>query len=503
MTLSPSSPSTAADWQALGARLSLRADCFIDGRFVPAASGARFDCNSSIDGRTLTAVARGGKEDIDRAVAAARRSFEAGDWRSQPPRARGRVLRRLAELIETHADELALTETLDMGKPIADSLAIDVKLTARCIAFYGEAIDKQYDEVAPTASTSVAMIVREPLGVIGVVVPWNFPMMMAAWKLGPALATGNSVVLKPAEQSPLTALRLAELAAEAGLPDGVLNVVPGYGEEAGQALGRHMDVDAAAFTGSTDVGKLFLRYAGESNMKRVSLECGGKSPQIVLADAPNLDAAARSAALGIFFNQGEMCSAGSRLLVDARIKDDFLERVVSAGRAMPPGDPLDPNTRMGAILDRVQYDRVLTYMDGARRDGATPILEGGPVEVHDGGYYLAPTVFDAVTPDMQIAREEVFGPVLSVITVQDIDEAVRIANDTIYGLTASVWTRDINMALKTARALRAGVVSVNCYDDDDITTPFGGFKQSGFGRDRSLHALDKYTDLKTIWIELD
>jgi len=390
-----------------------------------------------------------------------------------------------------------------MGKPIRDSRAVDVPLAAECIAYYGEAIDKVYDEVAPTGPSDVVTLVREPLGVVGAVVPWNFPLLMASWKVGPALATGNSVVLKPAEQSPLTALRLAELAAEAGVPDGVLQVVPGFGETAGQALGRHMDVDLVAFTGSTEVGKLFLRYSGESNMKRLALECGGKSPHIVMQDCGDLDAAAEAAAWGVFYNQGEVCNAGSRLLVHESLKDELLERIVRVAETIRPGDPLDPETRMGAIVDRTQLERVLGYIDAGRDQGADLHLGGGQVLEESGGYFVEPTIFDAVSNEMRIAREEIFGPVLATIPFGDEEEAIEIANDTVYGLAAAVWTNDLSRAHRVSRALRAGVVWVNCFDRGDITAPFGGFKQSGFGRDKSIHALEKYTDLKTIWIAID
>lgn len=482
--------------------LNIRGQAFIGGRYVNAASGRTFDCVSPIDGRLLTRVARCDEEDVDRAVRAARAAFEDGRWADLAPARRKRVLQRFADLIEQQQTELALLETLDMGKPITDSSTIDIPGVVNCIRWYAEAIDKVYDEVAPTDHNIVAMLRREPVGVVGAIVPWNFPLLMAAWKIGPALATGNSLIIKPAEQSPLTAIRVAELAAEAGIPEGVLQVLPGMGPEAGKALARHMDVDCIAFTGSGEVGKLLLRYAGETNMKRVSLECGGKTPHIVMADSHDLDAAANAAAWGIFFNQGEVCNAGSRLLVEESIKEEFLERVQKVAREIRIGNPLDPQTQMGAIVDREQLDKVMSYIGLGQEEGAKLLMGGQQAFTDSGGYYVEPTIFDGVSNRMRIAQEEIFGPVLSVMTFRDASEAVRIGNDTIYGLAAAVWTRDINKAHKMARALRAGSVWVNCFDGGDITTPFGGYKQSGFGRDKSLHAMEKYTELKTIWIEL-
>jgi gamma-glutamyl-gamma-aminobutyraldehyde dehydrogenase/4-guanidinobutyraldehyde dehydrogenase/NAD-dependent aldehyde dehydrogenase len=493
---------TTIDWNSRAQQLRIPSQAIIDGRNVAAASGASFERLSPVDGRLLGHVAAGDVEDVDRAVKAARAAFDAGVWSRRAPAERKKVLHKLAELVMQHRDELALLETLDMGKPIGDSTRIDIPGSANCIAWFAEIADKIYDEIAPTDPSALAMITREPVGVVGAVVPWNFPLYMAAWKVGPALATGNCVVLKPAEQSPLTALRLGELALEAGVPPGVLNVVPGFGETAGRAVGMHMDIDAVTFTGSTEVGKLFLVYAGQSNMKQVSLECGGKSPHIVMADCSDLDAAAKAAATGIFFNQGEVCNAGSRLLVDEKIKDELLDKVMAWGKKLQPGDPLDPKTKMGAIVDARQLERVLGYIEAGKSGGARLRMGGSRVRGESGGYYVEPTVFDNVDNKMQIAQEEIFGPVLATITFRDVEEAVRIGNDSIYGLAAALWTRDLTTAHKMARALRAGTVWVNCFDHGDNTVPFGGFKQSGTGRDKSRHALEKYTQLKTTWIHL-
>ncbi|HET9388099.1 MAG TPA: aldehyde dehydrogenase [Steroidobacteraceae bacterium] len=489
-------------WHERARSLDIRTKAFINGNYVDAASGATFDTVNPGTGKLLARVAAGDVEDVDRAVAAARAVFRKGAWANLAPAKRKQVLKRFAELILKNAEELALLETLDMGKPIGVSLNVDIPSAARCIEWYAEAIDKIYDEVAPTGPGSLAIVTREPMGVVGAVVPWNYPLLMAAWKIGPVLAAGNSLVLKPSEKSPLTAIRVAQLAVEAGVPEGVFNVVPGLGQAAGKALALHMDVDCIAFTGSTATGRAIMQYAGQSNMKRVSLECGGKSPNIVMADYPDLDRAATAAAYAIFDNQGEVCSAGSRLLVQESVKDRVLEKVQAIGRTLQPGDPLDTDTKLGAIVDDIQMKRVLGYIESGRRDGATVRFGGRRVREESGGYFVEPTVFESVRPSMTIAREEIFGPVLSTITFKTVDEAIEIANDVIYGLVAAVWTRDVTTAHRTAKALRAGTVFVNCYDADDITVPFGGFKQSGIGRDKSLHALEKYTELKTTWIDL-
>ena len=492
-----------ASWRERAASVRLDGRIVVDGERRAAASGETFDRISPIDGRVLTTAARGAAADIDAAVASARAAFDDKRWCGKPPAVRKRLLGRFAEKILAAKDELALLETLDMGKPIQYSLAVDVRSTANCIQWYAEAIDKVYDEIAPTASTALALITREPMGVIGTIVPWNYPMIMAAWKLGPALAAGNSVVMKPSEKSPLSALRLAELAVEAGIPPGVFNVVPGYGQEAGEALALHMDVDAIGFTGSTRVGRRMLEYSSRSNLKRVYNELGGKSAFIVFPDYEEVARAARAVAGSMFFNQGESCNAPSRVLVHESIADEFVAVVAAEAQKYQPGDPLDPQVEMGALVDETQLRTVLGYIDAGQTEGATCVVGGRQVRSETGGYYVEPTVFDKVANGMRIAREEIFGPVMSVIRFSTEDEAVALANNTSYGLQASVWSSNLNRAHRVARALRAGTVHVNQYDEDDMTVPFGGYKQSGNGRDKSLHALDKYTELKTTWIRID
>jgi gamma-glutamyl-gamma-aminobutyraldehyde dehydrogenase len=493
MAISTSDPSSAS---------IVRTQAFIDGDFVDAASGKTYEVENPANGLRLAEVAECDVEDVERAVAAARRA--APGWAATPPAERKRILLKFADLIDAHADELARIETLDVGKPISDSRSLDIPDSAATIRWHAEATDKLYDQVAPTGPGAVGMVVREPLGVVGAIVPWNYPLQMAAWKLGPILATGNAVVMKPAQVTSLSLLRTAELGAEAGLPEGVLNVVTGPGPVIGTAIARHRGIDGVAFTGSTEVGRTVLSASAETNLKRVSLELGGKSPQIVMADARDLDAIAERVASAIFWNMGENCSAGSRLLVDRRVKGALLDRLVPiAERDWIVGDPLDEATRIGPMITRVHMEKVLGYIHAGRAEGAEAIVGGGRVREDSGGYFIAPTIFDRATNDMRIAREEIFGPVLSVIEFDGEDEAIRLANDTDYGLAASLYTENVRTAHRMARAIKAGVVGVNTYSEGDLTTPFGGFRQSGFGgHDKSVHAHDQYTELKTIWIDM-
>jgi gamma-glutamyl-gamma-aminobutyraldehyde dehydrogenase len=473
----------------------------IDGVDEPG-GGSAFAVVSPRDGQVLAEVADAGQAEVDLAVAAARRAFDHGPWPRLAPAERGRALLRIADLLEEHRERLALTVTLEMGKPVTDAYAIELRAAISTFRWYGQLADKLSDEVPHTAPDALALVTREPAGVVGAVVPWNFPLTIAAWKVAPALAAGCTVVLKPSESSPLSALLLGRLATQAGLPPGVLNVVTGDGPAAGRALGLHPDVDVLAFTGSTAVGRHFLRYSADSNLKRVWLELGGKSPNIILPDAPDLDRAAATAAWGIFFNQGEMCTAPSRLLVHSSIAERVTEAVVARARALRVGDPLDPATEMGALVSESHLRRVLGHVGTGVEEGARLRAGGARTLTGTGGGYLEPTVFDQVRPGMRLSREEIFGPVLSILTFDDLDEAVALANGTEYGLAAGLWTADLGTAHRVSRALRAGTVWVNCYEEGDLTVPFGGVKQSGNGRDKSAHALEKFTDLKTTWIQL-
>jgi gamma-glutamyl-gamma-aminobutyraldehyde dehydrogenase len=491
-----------AHFEAIAGSLKLPAEAIIGGKHVPSASGKTFANVTPRNGRVLNHVAQCDDVDVDAAVKSARQAFEDGRWRKLHYRDKKRILFKLAELMERDAENLAVLESLDVGKPITNALQGDVPNAIRSLRYYAEALDKIYGEVGPEAPDRFSFVLHEPLGVVGAIVPWNFPLHMAMWKVAPALAMGNSIILKPAEQSPLTALKLGELALEAGVPAGVLNVVPGLGAEAGKALALHNDVDMIAFTGSGAVGKLLMQYSGQSNLKRISLELGGKSPHIVFADCADLERAAAEAAWGVFYNAGQVCTAGSRLLVAETIADDFLDRLLAIARKIIAGDPLEPATTSGAMVSEEQMKTALRYIETAKGEGGALTLGGNRTRAESGGFYVEPTVFDRVKPEATLAREEVFGPVLAVTRFSTPDDAIRIANDSTYGLAAGLWTKDISLAHRAAREIRAGLVWINGWDSCDITMPFGGFKQSGFGRDRSLHALHKYADLKSVSITL-
>lgn len=488
-----------AYWQEKANNIAIETRLFINGEYSAAADNSVFATVDPTAQQTLAEVARGKKADVERAVQAARGVFDRGDWSQASPAQRKAVLHKFADLMEAHREELALLETLDTGKPIRHSLRDDVPGAARAIRWYAEAIDKVYGEVAPTGGNELAMIVREPIGVIAAVVPWNFPLLLACWKLGPALASGNSVVLKPSEKSPLTALRLAGLAKQAGLPDGVFNVVSGFGHEAGQALAQHHDVEVITFTGSTRTGKQLLKDAGDSNMKRVWLEAGGKSANIVFADCPDLQKAVNATAGGIFYNQGQVCIAGTRLLLEESIADRFLDLLKEQAKGWQPGNPLDPNTTMGMLIDNSHADSVHSFIRAGEAHSTLP-LDG---RKNPWPAAVGPTIFVDVDPASALSQEEIFGPVLVVTRFKTEEQALALANDSRYGLGAAVWTRDLSRAHRVSRRLKAGSVFVNNYNDGDMTVPFGGYKQSGNGRDKSLHALEKFTELKTIWIALE
>jgi len=490
---------TRDDWEKAAASLSFDGRAVINGARV--ATDKTSQDISPVTAKSLADVSECGQREVDQAVASSRKAFETG-WSKMTPGARKASLHKLSELIMTNADELALLDVLDMGKPISDATTIDIPGSAAILNFYAEAIDKVTGEIPVTDAGNVALVRRVPLGVVGAVVPWNYPLEMAIWKLAPALAAGNTVVLKPAEQSPLSSLRLAELALEAGLPEGTLNVVTGQGETTGAAVGLHKDIDVLTFTGSTQVGKYFMKYAGESNMKQVWLECGGKSPNLVFADTANLEEAAEFAARAIFFNQGEVCSANSRLLVERSISEQFTELVIAQAKKITLGNPLDPATTMGPLVDSTQAGRVADFIESGKT--SAKLSHGGSRLTIDGSdCYLEPTIFTGVAPSSSIATDEIFGPVLSIIAFDTESQAITMANDSIYGLAASVWTANLSRAHRVSDALHAGTVSVNTVDALGMNIPFGGFKQSGFGRDLSLHALDKYTGLKTTWIRYE
>ena len=482
---------TREEYAAIAADLDLPAAPFIDGKFRKG-NGPVMETVNPATGEVLTKISTANAEDMDFAVKKAREAFDRGEWSRAHPSERKDVLIRFCKLITRRRHELAVMESLDSGKPIRDCETIDVPETIHTIKWHGELIDKIYDQTGPSGDDAISMIVREPLGVVAAVLPWNFPMLMMAWKIGPALAAGNSVIVKPAEQTSLTALRLAEVAHMAGIPRGVLQVLPGDGPGVGEPLGLHMGVDMVSFTGSTETGKRFLRYSADSNMKKVTLECGGKNPAVVLEDAENLDHVAEHVVNAAFWNMGENCSATSRLIVHKAVKEALLERIVARMRDWKTGDPLDPAMHLGALIDGEHCKKVSRYLKGKAVAG------GGKPK----GNFVEPTVYEVKKSDAK-AREEIFGPVLSVIEVASTEEAIQLANDTEYGLAASVFTGNVRKAIRTAREIRAGTVTVNCYGEGDISTPFGGYKQSGFGgRDNSIHAHDQFTEMKTIWIDL-
>lgn len=488
-----------AYWEKRLSGLSLARGHFIDGRTQPAVSARTFTRIRPMDGQPGAVLAKGDGADVDLAVMSARKAFESGVWRAKEPLEKKKIMLRWAELIRTHGEELALLETLDVGKPVQASLGVDVRLCADGIQYYGEMIDKLYDEIAPTGPKARALVRKVPLGVVAAITPWNYPMIIDAWKLGPAIAAGNSVVLKPAEQSSLSALRLAELAVEAGLPAGVFNVVTGFGEEVGKPLALHMDVDMVAFTGSTEVGKLIMGYAAQSNLKRVALELGGKSPLVVFEDA-DLDAAASAAAWGCFYNSGETCHAATRLVVQRSVQQALIEKIEAVvKREITLAHPFEPAAQIGALIEAEHMEKVLGLVAIGEKEGGRRAFGAERVLSETGGYYVSPGVIADVTNDMRIARQEIFGPVLAAIAFDTEAQALAIANDTVYGLAGAVFTRDMDRAHRFSEAVHAGTVWINTYDMSNFATPFGGFKQSGFGRDRSVHAIDKYCDYKTIW----
>jgi gamma-glutamyl-gamma-aminobutyraldehyde dehydrogenase len=490
---------SAERYAALARDIALPAQAFVDGAFRPALSGETFETTNPATGQVLTRIAACGPEDVDVAVAAAKAAYEDGRWSRLAPVERKHVLLRFAQLLEDHAHELAVMESLDSGKPIRECQNTDVPEAIHTIRWHAELIDKIYDHTAPASPNALALVVRESIGVVGLVLPWNFPLLILAWKIGPSLAAGCSIVVKPAKETTLSALRVAELAQQAGLPAGVFNVLPGSGKDVGEPMGRHADVAMVSFTGSTATGRLFLQYAAESNLKRVVLECGGKNPAVVMNDVEDLDAVARHVVNGAFWNMGQNCSASSRLIVHADIKDDLLAHIGIHMREWKIGDPMDPEHRLGAMVSRAHFEKVRAYLDRGEGDSGLIVFGGDTLD----GVYVQPTVVDGVSSRDALFQEEVFGPILSVTTFRHIEEAIALANDSVYGLAASVYTSKLNHALRLTREIRAGVVTVNCFGEGDVTTPFGGYKESGFGgRDKSVWAHDQYTEIKTIWIDV-
>ncbi len=490
---------TAAEYAAIAKNLTFPGGAFVNGAFRSAASGKTLETINPATGEKLADLAACGAQDVDDAVAAAKEAFEDGRWRLQHPAERKSVLLKLVQLMESQAHELAVLESLDSGKPIRECQTVDVPDAINTLRWHAELIDKIYDNTAPVGSNALTLVVREPIGVVGCVLPWNFPLLMLAWKLGPALAAGCSVIVKPAEQTSLTTLRVAELAHEAGIPSGVLNIITGYGKDVGEPIGLHPDVDMVSFTGSTATGRRFLHYSADSNLKRIVLECGGKNPAVVMSDAEDLDLVAEQVVNGAFWNMGENCSATSRLIVHADVKDDLLGRIAVHIGEWKMGNPLDPQNRLGSLISSAHFEKVSSYLAKANDEGLHVVIGGNT----EAGIFVEPTVIDGVGRDSSLFQEEIFGPILAVTSFTSVQEAITIANDTVYGLAASVYTGNLRTAVKLSREIRAGVVTVNCFGEGDASTPFGGYKQSGFGgRDKSVHAHDQYTELKTVWMDV-
>ncbi|MFK7829556.1 MAG: aldehyde dehydrogenase [Congregibacter sp.] len=493
---------THEEYQSIVPNLTLPLNAYINGKFVPPKSGNRMETVNPATGEKIGDMANCGAHDVDEAVIKAREVFDRGEWSRMHPSERKQIMIQLCKLMQRDRHQLAVLESLESGKPILECQTTDVPETIDCLKWHAEATDKLYDQISPSGDDAIGMIVREPIGVAACVLPWNFPLMMLAWKIGPALSAGNSVIVKPAEQTSMTALRVAELASEAGIPDGVLNVLPGDGPGAGESIGRHNGIQVVSFTGSTEVGRRFLEYSAQSNLKRVVLECGGKNPALVLSDADNLEHAAKHIVYAALWNMGQNCTANSRVIVHRDVKEELVERILGQLREWRTGDPLDPANRLGAIISTEQYDKILGYIETGKQEGAEVIAGGSAIE-HGDGLFIEPTIFDKVTPDMTIAREEIFGPVVAIIEVSSDAKGLELANDTCYGLQASLYTSNVKNAHRYARALQAGTVSVNCYAEGDIATPFGGYKLSGFGgRDNSLQAHEQYCETKTIWIDM-
>lgn len=493
---------TYEEWQRLAAEITIPNQAYINGQFVSALSGETFDCVNPSTETVLAKVSSTDSADVDVAVVAAGKAFKSGVWSKMAPRDRKNIMLKWADLLAQHQDEFAVLDTLDMGKSISEMVGIDIPDSIDCIRWTAEGIDKLYGEIAPTNGQNLALISHEPIGVVAAITPWNYPLMMATWKIAPALAAGNSVILKPSEKSPLSVLRLAELATQAGVPDGVFNVLPGFGHTAGKALAMHHDVQVLAFTGSTRVAGMLMEYSGQSNLKRVWIEAGGKSPCLVFDDYKDIVKAAQGAAAAIFTNQGEVCIACSRLYVQSRIKDAFMVELIKASKAYVPGDPLNPATNMGPLVDKNQMDTMAKFINSAQKEGATLLLGGLPEYQEGKGFFVNPTIFADAKNQMEFVREEIFGPVLAVSTFDTEEEGVALANDSKYGLGASIWTSDLSRAHRVSRQLESGMVWVNTWGDGDTTVPFGGVKASGNGRDKSLHAMEKYTELKNVWIRL-